>query len=108
MKSLLRTLIQIYWRPTPFVHNKLLAIDDDFIQIRRYNMDPRSLWMNIEPAVNSCDHELRERNDHYLDAEQPRSSHFTYEEMGASSILARIRDAFSVPYARRLNSLMGT
>ena len=71
MKSLLRTPIQIYCRPTPFVHNKLLAIDDDFIQIGCYNVDPRSLWMDIEPAVNSCDRELRERIDHYLNAEQP-------------------------------------
>ncbi len=88
-----RTPIYIYYRPAPFVHSELLAIDDAFLQIEPYNIERRNLWLNFELAVNSSGRGLRERIDHYPDAKQPRSSRLIYEELGARNILARIRNA---------------
>ncbi|MDE2261055.1 MAG: PLDc N-terminal domain-containing protein, partial [Gammaproteobacteria bacterium] len=50
--------IQVYLQPPPFSHTKLLVIDGSYAQIGSANIDPRSLRLNFEIAVEVYDGEV--------------------------------------------------
>jgi cardiolipin synthase len=47
--------VQVYLQPPPFSHTKLLVIDERYAQIGSANLDPRSLRLNFEIAVEIYD-----------------------------------------------------
>ena len=47
--------VQIYYRPPPFAHTKLLVLDEDYALVGSPNLDPRSLRLNFELAVEIFD-----------------------------------------------------
>jgi len=47
--------VKIYYRPPPFAHTKLFVIDDDYALVGSPNLDPRSLRLNFELAVEIFD-----------------------------------------------------
>ncbi len=55
LPPLLRRGIQVYLQPPPFSHTKLLVIDGSYAQIGSANIDPRSLRLNFEIAVEVYD-----------------------------------------------------
>ena len=55
LPPLLERGIQIYLQPPPFSHTKLLVIDGRYAQIGSANIDPRSLRLNFEIAVEIYD-----------------------------------------------------
>ena len=55
LPPLLERGIQVYLQPPPFSHTKLLVIDGSYAQIGSANIDPRSLRLNFEVAVEVYD-----------------------------------------------------
>ncbi|MGH8289976.1 MAG: phospholipase D-like domain-containing protein [Steroidobacteraceae bacterium] len=55
LPPLLERGIQVYLQPPPFSHTKLLVIDGSYAQIGSANIDPRSLKLNFEIAMEVYD-----------------------------------------------------
>ncbi|HJS92279.1 MAG TPA: phospholipase D-like domain-containing protein [Steroidobacteraceae bacterium] len=55
LPPLLERGIQIYLQPPPFSHTKLLVVDGSYAQIGSANIDPRSLKLNFEVAMEVYD-----------------------------------------------------
>ena len=49
--EILQRGVRVYYQPPPFVHTKLFIVDDYYVQIGSANIDPRSLRLNFELAV---------------------------------------------------------
>jgi cardiolipin synthase A/B len=49
--ELLQRGVRVYYQPPPFVHSKLLLIDESYAQIGSANIDPRSLRLNFELTI---------------------------------------------------------
>jgi cardiolipin synthase A/B len=56
--ELLQRGVRVYYQPAPFVHSKLLLVDDDYAQIGSANLDPRSLRLNFELTLEVYDARL--------------------------------------------------
>jgi cardiolipin synthase len=54
--ELLKTGVRVHFYTGPFLHTKLLLVDDYYAQIGSSNLDPRSLRLNFEIAVEIYDH----------------------------------------------------
>jgi cardiolipin synthase len=53
--ELLKRGVSVYYQPPPFVHSKLLLIDEGYAQIGSANWDARSLRLNFELTVEIFD-----------------------------------------------------
>ena len=54
--ELLQYGIRVYYQPPPFVHSKLLVIDEQYSLVGSANIDARSLRLNFELNVEVYDH----------------------------------------------------
>jgi len=87
--------IRIFLVPPPFVHSKLLMIDDHYAQIGSANLDPRSLRLNFELVVEIYDRTAKEVLCPYFEKTMARSRQVTLEEVDSRSISVRTRDALA-------------
>ena len=55
LPPLLERGVQVFLQPPPFSHTKLMVIDGSYAQIGSANLDPRSLRLNFEIAVEVHD-----------------------------------------------------
>jgi len=55
LPPLLERGIEVYLQPPPFSHTKLIVVDGTYAQIGSANIDPRSLRLNFEIAVEVYD-----------------------------------------------------
>jgi cardiolipin synthase A/B len=55
LPPLLERGIEVYLQPPPFSHTKLIVVDGSYAQIGSANIDPRSLRLNFEIAVEVYD-----------------------------------------------------
>jgi cardiolipin synthase len=92
--QLLQKGIRIYYQPPPFVHSKLFIVDDQYAQIGSANIDPRSLRLNFELAVEVYGEQVaNDLSPHFYHCLR-KSREVTLEEVETRSIPIRIRDAF--------------
>jgi cardiolipin synthase len=92
--ELLRWGVKVFYQPGTFDHSKLFIIDDGYVQVGSANLDPRSLRLNFELAIEIFDAALTARLvDHCLTA-RGQSREVTLEEMDGRPLLQRFRDAF--------------
>ncbi len=91
--ELLEKGVRIYYQPPPFIHSKLLIIDDHYAQIGSANIDPRSLRLNFELAVEIYDQTVTEILSPYFQENLARSREISLKEVDARSIPVRARDA---------------
>jgi cardiolipin synthase len=91
--ELLEKGVRIFYQPPPFVHSKLLIIDDHYAQIGSANIDPRSLRLNFELAVEIYDHTVTEILAPYFQENLARSREISLKEVDSRSIPVRARDA---------------
>ena len=91
--ELLERGVRVFYQPPPFVHSKLLIIDDHYAQVGSANMDPRSLRLNFELAIEIYDQTVAEILIPYFQENLARSREVSLEEMDARSIPVRTRDA---------------
>lgn len=93
--ELLQWGVRVYYQPGPFVHTKLFLIDDDYCQIGTANMDPRSLRLNFELAVEIFDGSFARSMIEHMEAVRSRSHRVTLGEIADRSLPVRFRDALA-------------
>jgi cardiolipin synthase len=97
MRAMLWEVLQygthVYYQPGPFVHSKLLAVDDVYTLVGSANLDPRSLRLNFEFNLEIYDREVSTAFINHFDAARSRSREVTLAEMDARPLPERLRDA---------------
>lgn len=92
--ELLEHRVRVFFQPPPFVHSKLLLIDEEYALVGSANMDPRSLRLNFEFNVEVFDLEtVRELIEHF-DQSRRTSRQVSLEEMDQRILPLRLRDSF--------------
>jgi len=92
--ELLEHKANVYFQPAPFVHSKLLLIDDQYALIGSANLDPRSLRLNFEFNVEIFEFTvIKELIDHF-DASREKAHKTSLEEMDNRPLPVRLRDSF--------------
>ena len=95
LAELLEQGVRVYYQPPPFAHTKLFLVDDCYSQIGSANLDPRSLRLNFELAIEICDREFAERVATYYQAIQSKAREVTAEEMDRRHLPTKLRDALA-------------
>jgi len=91
--QLLQRGVRIHYQPPPFVHSKLFIVDDQYAQIGSANIDPRSLRLNFELAVEVFGEPVAEVLAPHFQQRLMNARKISLEEVEARSIPIRIRDA---------------
>lgn len=92
--ELLEQGTKAYYQPPPFVHSKMLLVDDEYALIGSANLDPRSLRLNFEFNVEIIDRELVDELIRHFDHARNLSREVFQEELDQRSILERLRNSF--------------
>jgi cardiolipin synthase len=87
--------VKIFFHPPPFVHSKLLVIDDVYAQIGSANMDPRSLRLNFELVVEIFDPHLVQALADHIAEKVVNASEADLDLFANRSFPAKIRDALA-------------
>jgi cardiolipin synthase len=97
MRAMLWEVLQygarVYYQPGPFVHSKLLAVDDVYTLVGSANLDPRSLRLNFEFNLEIYDPEVSAALTGHFDAVRERSREVTLAELDGRPLPERLRDA---------------
>jgi cardiolipin synthase len=91
---LLKTGVKVYFLDGPFVHSKLFLVDDYYAQIGSSNIDPRSLRLNFELAVEVYDHAFGAQLAAHFRASLDTAAEYRYPQWRRRSLPRRLRDAF--------------
>lgn len=90
--QLLEHDIEVYRRPPPFAHTKLMVVDDQWVLFGSANLDRRSFRLNFEFNVEAYDvgfaKEMRKRIDGVIAG----ANRVTLEQMDARPMWRRLRD----------------
>jgi cardiolipin synthase len=84
--------VEVYRRKPPFVHTKLMIVDDQWVLLGSANMDPRSLRLNFEFNVEAYDMDLARELSTWLAGLLPECHRVTMEELDARPRWVRLRD----------------
>jgi cardiolipin synthase len=84
---------KVYYQPPPFSHTKAIAVDRHYVQFGSANLDPRSLRLNFEIAVEVYDREFAAPFTAHFDEVRARSRVVTLEELDGRPLPVRTRDA---------------
>ncbi len=87
--------VRVYFQPPPFVHTKLLVVDDLYAQIGSANIDPRSLRMNFELSVEVYDRQLAQTLSQHIRERIAASRRITIEDIENRPFIIKIRDALT-------------
>ena len=91
--ELLQRGVRVCYQPGPFVHTKLLLMDDGYVQIGSANLDPRSLRLNFELVVEVYDRTFAATISSTMEATRRMSREVTLAELAARPFGERMRDA---------------
>jgi cardiolipin synthase len=87
--------VKIYFQPPPFVHSKLLVIDDYYAQIGSANIDPRSLRLNFELNIEIFDKATAGALGGHIRKSMARSMELNLKDLDRRNIAVKFRDAFA-------------
>jgi len=90
--QLLERGIRVFRRPPPFVHTKLLIVDERWILLGSANLDRRSFRLNFEFNVEAYDARLAGELSAWLDELTGRCEEVTLEQMDTRPAWRRLRD----------------
>lgn len=93
--ELLQLGIRVSWQPPPFVHSKLYLVDGAWSLVGSPNLDPRSLRLNFELALELWDESLGEGLTKHFDDAWARSTPATLAALDARRMPARLRDGIA-------------
>jgi cardiolipin synthase len=93
--QLLQKGVRIYYQPPPFVHSKLFIVDDHYAQVGSANIDPRSLRLNFELAVEVFGKPVSDVLAPHFQQSLAASREISFQEVEARSIPVRSRDALA-------------
>lgn len=93
--ELLKWGVRVFYQPPPFVHTKLFVVDDQYALIGSANIDPRSLRLNFELAVEVFDSTFAAILLEHIQRSRERSLEVLLEDVDGRPLPARIRDALA-------------
>lgn len=93
LSELLHWGARIWYQPPPFVHTKLLIVDDDYSQIGCANLDARSLRLNFEISLELYDPALVAVFEEHFETAFEASRELTMHELEERPLWIRLRDA---------------
>ncbi len=93
LAPLLERGVRIFLQPTPFSHTKLLIVDGAYAQIGSANLDPRSLRLNFEIAVEIYCADTCRPLVEYVTAARDKSAPYTLQQARGQSWLRRTRNS---------------
>ncbi len=85
--------VRVYYQPGPFVHTKLLVMDDLYVQLGSANIDTRSLRLNFELVVEVYDEDVNGRLAAEVAEMRSQASEVHLEELAGRPFFERARDA---------------
>ena len=86
---------RIFFQPPPFVHSKLLLIDEHYGLIGSANLDPRSLRLNFEFCLEVYGGELPETLGRHFETVLASSSPIDLAQVDSRPFPRKLRDAFA-------------
>lgn len=95
LRHILDNDIAIHYQPPPFVHAKMLLIDNQYSLIGSANMDPRSLRLNYELAVELFSEPVNQQMATYFESRRALSRPITTDEIAKRPLLEQLRDSLA-------------
>lgn len=93
--ELLQWDVRVYYQPGPFVHTKLFIIDDQYAHVGSANVDPRSLRLNFELAIEVYDRDFVRQLAEHMSKVRNGSREVSLQEIDDRSLLISCRDALA-------------
>ena len=93
LRPLLERGVRVFLQPPPFAHTKLLVMDGSYAQIGSANLDPRSLRLNFEIALEVYDSATCQWLSRYILEARDRSTALTAEGLATLGGWVRLRDS---------------
>lgn len=93
--ELLQIGVRVFYQPPPFIHTKLFVVDDYYAHVGTANMDPRSLRLNFELALEVYDREFVSLLEEHFVNSRELSRQITLSEIDSRHLLIRTRDALA-------------
>jgi cardiolipin synthase len=93
--QLLERGIRVYRRPPPFIHTKLLIVDECWVLLGSANLDRRSFRLHFEFNVEAYDAELARELSAWLDERIAASEPVTLDHVDSRPTISRIRDGLA-------------
>jgi cardiolipin synthase len=90
--ELLNRGIRIHYQPPPFVHSKLMLIDDGYAMVGSANLDPRSLRLNFELNVEIYDRAIVSELSRHCESVIARSSAVALADVDRRPLATRLID----------------
>jgi len=87
--------IRVFYQPPPFVHTKLLLVDNIWSLIGSANFDSRSLRLNFEVNLSVFDSEISAVIYKHFDQAFSSSHEITVQESEESPLLIKLRNNFA-------------
>ena len=87
--------IYVAYQEPPFIHSKLLLVDNQYSLVGSANMDPRSLRLNYEIGVELFDQTLNQQLSEYFSQRRTHATRVTSQEIANRSLTERLRDAMA-------------
>jgi cardiolipin synthase len=93
--ELLERGIRVFYQPPPFLHTKLFVVDAQYALIGSANIDPRSLRLNFELAVEVFDAQFAKILIEHIQSSIERSLEVSLEDLDSRRLPVRFRDALA-------------
>lgn len=95
LAELVENKVCIYYQPPPFVHSKMLIMDQHYALIGSANIDPRSLRLNFEFNLEIFDQATAAALTRYFDTARAISVPVTAARLKATPLWMRLRNGFA-------------
>jgi cardiolipin synthase len=87
--------IRVFYQPPPFVHTKLFVVDKHYAQVGSANIDPRSLRLNFELAVEVFDRGFVNTLTDHIQRCRKQSAEVSLKDCDSRGLPVKIRDALA-------------
>ena len=87
--------VRVFYQPPPFVHTKLFVVDNHYAQVGSANMDPRSLRLNFELAVEVFDRKFAEILAEHIRKCRGQSTEVSLKDCDSRRLPVKVRDALA-------------
>jgi len=93
--ELLKWGVRVWYQPPPFAHTKLFIVDGHYVHIGSANIDPRSLRLNFEIAVEIYEDAFGAGLVRHFDGIVATSRPLTLAEVDGRRLPVRLRDSIA-------------
>jgi cardiolipin synthase len=90
---------EVYLRPGPFDHSKLMVVDGAYVLLGSANWDARSLRLNFELDVECYNVEFGARMDGMVESRISQSRPYTLAQVNARPLPVKLRDGIARLFA---------